>query len=254
GNLGADHDVYLAISDRHSRLVQQRRQVNRRYLAELDAAVFQGSADVDARDRLVEVGLDHEARLKQRASGQNEQQREQNNHRHDNEQAQPHVVLLIVHDQVSTFRMIESGSRLKNWRTRGSVLCSRKSAGRPSAMMLRERGSSMTARSAMVKMLFNSWVTTTNVTPRLARSDRMVRCRFADVIGSRPAEGSSSIRMSAPNAMARAMPARLSIPPESSAGIRDSACAISTRRSSMRAVRFFSASPMSVNSSSGKRT
>ena len=37
-----------------------------------------------------------------------------------------------------------SGWRLKNWRTLGSVLRSRSSEGLPSAMMLRETGSSMT--------------------------------------------------------------------------------------------------------------
>ena len=119
--------------------------------------------------------------------------------------------------------MAASGWRLKNWRTRGSLLWSRSSAGLPVAIRLRERESTMMARSAMVKMLVSSWVTTTKVKPRFSRSARMVRSRFAAVIGSRPAEGSSSIRMSAPRAMARAIPARLSIPPESSAGISASA-------------------------------
>ena len=105
-------------------------------------------------------------------------------------------------------------------------------------MMLRETGSSMMARSAISKMLCNSCVTMTNVKPRCSRSNRMVRSRFAAVIGSSPAEGSSSSRMSQPSAIARAMPARFNIPPESSAGMSASAYAISTRCNSMRAVRF----------------
>ena len=60
--------------------------------------------------------------------------------------------------------------------------------------------------------------------------------------------------MSQPSAIARAMPARFSIPPESSAGINDSALPISTWCRSMRAVRFLAASARSVNWSSGKRT
>ena len=66
-------------------------------------------------------------------------------------------------------------------------------------------------------------VTTMKVKPRCSRSDRMVRSRLAAVIGSSPAEGSSSSRMSQPSAIARAMPARFSMPPESSPGISDSA-------------------------------
>jgi Protein of unknown function (DUF1602). len=95
-------------------------------------------------------------------------------------------------------------------------------------MMLRETGSSMIARSAIAKMLCSSWVTTTNVKPSDLRSVSMVRSRLAAVIGSSPADGSSSIRMSQPSAMARAMPARFSMPPDNSAGIRDSAAPIST--------------------------
>ena len=60
--------------------------------------------------------------------------------------------------------------------------------------------------------------------------------------------------MSQPSASARAMPARLSIPPESSAGISDSAPSISSSRKSRRAVRFFCSSVRSVKRSSGKRT
>src|SRR5262249_43919751 len=158
-----------------------------------------------------------------RPAAQNEQDPGYEGNSHEHEQAESAVVLSFVHNQGFALCMAASDWRLKNWRTRGSSLRSRSSEGLPSAIILRETGSSMIARSAMAKILSTWGVPTQKVTPGPSRSDRMVGSRFAAVIGSRPADGSSRVRMSEPSAMARAIPARLSMPPESAPGMNPSA-------------------------------
>src|SRR5258707_402525 len=72
--------------------------------------------------------------------------------------------------------------------------CFSKSFGLPCARMVRESASRKMESSAIVKMLASSWVTTTIVAPRLSRSSRIKRSRFRELIGSRPADGSSKKR------------------------------------------------------------
>ena len=64
-----------------------------------------------------------------------------------------------------------------------------------------------------------SCVTITTVRPRLCCRRRIRRSKSAAPIGSRPAVGSSRNRISGSSARARASPARLRMPPDSSAGI-----------------------------------
>src|SRR4029077_2029142 len=137
-------------------------------------AKIQRRAHLEPRDRVAEIRLDRETGLEQGSATEDEQDAERDDQRHRDEKAESKVLLLVVHGRGSDFGMGGSGSRLKNWRTRESLLWSRSSAGLPVAIMLRDLGSSMTARSAIVKMLSSSWVTTTKVKPRFARRDRMV--------------------------------------------------------------------------------
>src|SRR5262249_52336660 len=108
--------------------------------------------------------------------------------------------------------------RVRNVRTFATGLSSRSFTGLPSAIMVRVSLSRNTARSPIAKILASSCVTTTIVAPRLARRSRIRSSRRRDVMGSRPAEGSSKKRMSGSSAIARATPARLSIPPLISEG------------------------------------
>src|SRR5262249_55157649 len=112
--------------------------------------------------------------------------------------------------------------RRRNVRTVGFGLSSRSFFGGPQAIMVRVSASRKTALSAMVKMLASSCVTTTIVAPRLARgggvSQKNSRGGGGGWRGRGPAEGSSKNRISGSSAMARATPARLSIPPLTSEG------------------------------------
>src|SRR5262245_25930997 len=108
--------------------------------------------------------------------------------------------------------------RRRNVRTVGFGLSSRSFFGGPQAIMVRVSASRNTALSAMAKMLASSCVTTTMVAPRLARNSRMRSSSRRELIGSSPADGSSKNRISGSSAMARATPARLSIPPLISEG------------------------------------
>ena len=72
--------------------------------------------------------------------------------------------------------------------------------------------------SAIVKILASSWVTTTIVIPMLSRSSRISSSNRSELIGSRPAEGSSKKRISGSRAVARASAARFLIPPLISEG------------------------------------
>ena len=80
-------------------------------------------------------------------------------------------------------------------------------------------------------MLSRSWVTTTKVRPSCWLRSRISSSSSTAETGSRPADGSSRKRRSGSSAMARAIPARLHMPPESSLGIRSSALSRPTRRS-----------------------
>ena len=63
-------------------------------------------------------------------------------------------------------------------------------------------------------MLASSCVTMTNVTPRLSRQAADQRVELdADVMGSRPADGSSRNRIIGSSAIARAIAARFCMPP-----------------------------------------
>ena len=74
-------------------------------------------------------------------------------------------------------------------------------------------------RSAILNALSTSWVTTTTVISMASRRRRIISSRAAEMTGSRPAEGSSKNSSLGSMMMARATAARLSMPPESSAGI-----------------------------------
>ena len=87
------------------------------------------------------------------------------------------------------------------------------SCGSPVAIWVRDSASRKTLLLAMVKMLASSWVTTTIVAPRFARSSRIKSSSRRELIGSSPADGSSKNRMSGSSAIARARPARFCMPP-----------------------------------------
>ncbi len=89
-------------------------------------------------------------------------------------------------------------------------------------------------RSAMLKALSSSWVTTTIVMPRASLRLRISSSRERETTGSRPAEGSSAKSTAGSMMTARAKAARLIIPPESSAGMRSSKPASLTISSFMR--------------------
>ena len=76
-----------------------------------------------------------------------------------------------------------------------------------------------------------SWVTTMLVTPSRSRMRIINWSMMALVTGSRPVVGSSYMMYLGCRAMARAMPTRFLIPPESSAGYFDSTPGKSTSSS-----------------------
>ena len=114
--------------------------------------------------------------------------------------------------------------------------------------------SSMMQRSAIARMEASSCVTTTKVAPRSSRRSRISRSSPAEVIGSSPADGSSRNSSGGSSAIARAMPARLAMPPEISAGISPAASASPTRPSLTRATASRPSGGRSVNISSGSMT
>ena len=99
-----------------------------------------------------------------------------------------------------------------------------------------------------------SCVTITNVTPRFSARRRIVASSDAAVIGSRPDDGSSRNRIDGSSAIARAMPARFCMPPESSAGMCPVNASSPTSSSFIRATRSIASSGRSVYTSSGRRT
>src|SRR6266850_1150522 len=98
-------------------------------------------------------------------------------------------------------------------------------------MMLLLSRSSMMQRLLILKMLSRSWVTTTKVRPSCSFRLRISSSNSTAETGSRPAEGSSRKSRSGSSAIARAIPARLHIPPDSSLGIWSSARCRPTSRS-----------------------
>ena len=87
----------------------------------------------------------------------------------------------------------------------------------------------------MARTEASSCVTTTKVAPSVSRSCRIRASSPAEVTGSSPAEGSSSSSSGGSSAKARAMPARLAMPPEISAGRSAAAAASPTCASFSRA-------------------
>ena len=78
----------------------------------------------------------------------------------------------------------------KRW-TIGFGGCAKSSFGSPLAVMVLVSASRNTLLLPMVKMLASSCVTTTTVAPKLSRSSRIKSSSKRELIGSRPAEGSS---------------------------------------------------------------
>ena len=162
---------------------------------------------------------------------------------------------VLLHDQglLSVAWPQWSDWRLKNWRTRGSV-----------AVVAQLGGLAFGDDAARAGVEHDRPVGDREDALQLVRHDhegeaevlaqrRIVWSRLAEVIGSRPADGSSRSQDVGPSAIARAMPARFSMPPESSAGMRPRHGPSRPGAAACRAVRFFSASAESVYSSSGKR-
>jgi hypothetical protein len=112
----------------------------------------------------------------------------------------------------------------------------------------------MMQRSPMARMDCNSCVTTTKVVPRSRAICLISASSPAEVTGSRPAEGSSRNRIGGSSAMARAMPARLAMPPEISAGSRAAASAKPTSPSLARATNARASPGRLVCSSNGTST
>jgi hypothetical protein len=83
----------------------------------------------------------------------------------------------------------------------------------PLAVMVLVSASRNTLLLPMVKMLASSCVTTTTVEPKLSRRSRIKSSSKRELMGSRPAEGSSKKRICGSSAMARDKPARFCIPP-----------------------------------------
>src|SRR4029453_2431924 len=106
------------------------------------------------------------------------------------------LIFLLIGQEFWADGGAEASPRVRNCCTAGSVECFSNSRGLPLARMVRVLGSRKTQLSAMVKMLASSWVTTTNVAPRLSRSWRISSSRLRELIGSRPAEGSSKNKKS----------------------------------------------------------
>ena len=94
----------------------------------------------------------------------------------------------------------------------------------------------------------------TNVTPRLSARRRISASSSADVIGSRPADGSSRNRICGSSAIARAIAARFCMPPEISFGRWPVNCTRPTSASFIRASRSICSLSRCVNASSGSRT
>src|SRR5262245_5618786 len=157
------------------------------------------------------LGLEHPGAAPEHEAGHDQNASPQN------ESADDGWIRSHTHDVIPPAAPLVSPRR-RNVRTVGFGLSSRSFFGGPQAIMVRVSASRNTALSAMVKMLASSCVTTTMVAPRLARSSMMRSSSRRELIGSSPADGSSKNRMSGSSAMARATPARFSMPPLTSEG------------------------------------
>ena len=115
-----------------------------------------------------------------------------------------------------------------NCRTSGSVLCWISSTD-PTARTAPSYSIAM--RVPTVYALRMSCVITMPVTPSCSRMRTMSASIVAEVTGSSPVVGSSYRMYLGRRAMARAMPTRLRIPPESSAGMRSLTSGRSTSES-----------------------
>src|SRR5262249_27433262 len=103
----------------------------------------------------------------------------------------------------------------KNSRTRALSLAF-SSSGVPVARMLLLSRSRRMHRSTIEKTLRSSWVTMTTVRPSASRIVSMSWSISPSVTGSRPDEGSSRKRSDGSSAIARAIAARFTIPPDNS--------------------------------------
>jgi hypothetical protein len=117
----------------------------------LHAPEFNGRSDGQTGDIADDVGFKQSGRLKITARAEGKHANDQDNQPGQCEQAKFKIVRSPVHGiQLGCAACIASGSRLKNWRTRGSGECSRSSSGLPSAMIVRLRVPSMIQRSAIL--------------------------------------------------------------------------------------------------------
>src|SRR5208282_756131 len=133
----------------------------------LHAPEFNGRSDGKSGDIAGNVSLEQSGRLEITARPEGQHADDQDNHSGQCEQAKFEVIGGSIHIiQLGCAACVGSDSRLKNWSTHGSEACSRSSSGFPSAIIVRVRLSSMIQRSAMLKMLANSWVTMTKVIPK----------------------------------------------------------------------------------------
>src|SRR5262249_34499047 len=180
------------------------------HLADLDSAGEHRGALVEAGDGRLEVQHVVELGPEQAGATPDQQCHQQQDDGADDECADDRRIRAQAH---AADPAALCSPRVRNARTFWSGLSSRSFLGFPSAIMVRVSASRNTARSAIAKMLASSWVTTTIVAPRLVRRSRMRSSRRRDVMGSRPAEGSSKKRMSGSSAIARAPPASFNMPP-----------------------------------------
>ena len=78
-------------------------------------------AEIETRHGFVEVRLERERRLEELAAAEQEEHCDQHAAGHDYERSEPNVTLALFHGQFA-LRLCASGWRLKNCRTRASLL------------------------------------------------------------------------------------------------------------------------------------
>src|SRR3954447_25701879 len=139
----------------------------------------------------------------------------------------------------------------RNWRTNGLSELKSSSAGPDSTI----RPFQSTAMySATRRALMMSWVMTTYAPPFSSWISWMSSHSSAVRTGSRPESGSSKSTMSGSSTRARAKPARLRMPPESSLGILSAEPSRPTSRRRRLTISSISSSALSVCWRSGKAT
>ncbi len=137
-------------------------------------------------------------------------------------------------------------------RRRGPFFSS--SRGGPSAVIVLRWLSRNSTRLATAKTLSSSCVTITTVVAMWSRRCRISSSSLAEVTGSRPAEGSSRNSSAGSSASARAMAARLRMPPLRSDGSLSKLSPRPTSASLKRASSARSRGLLCVNSCSGSIT